>query len=566
MKSKKLLSVLLCTALLTAAFSGCGQTSNDSSSSDSSSSDSSASTGSSDAASTTGEESSTDTGEPEPLTLPISEDGAELDVYAMYGGTIMSDLNEIAGVKKAEEMTGVHINWIPVSLEEVNDKMGIMLSSGDYPDIIYPGVLYPGGVEAGIEEGVIYPDHDTLIRQYMPNYMAYLESNEEGRREATADSGKMLVVKCIIGQDFTAESEGTYQGLAYRKDLLEGLGIDEPTTVDEWHDALVAAKESGIEYPFMLEETGGSPLSLAWGVVTGMPNEDYVQMDGDTVVGAPLQPGFSEYIDTMAQWYAEGLIDPNFTSFNYYLDTPSSVENNQQLLYSIILSGFTGNNYYSMRMTTNENAYLQPIVAPVINEGDTVYQNGERAVAGDIIFISTSCEDPVLAAKWLDFQYSKEGELLNWYGIEGESYVLDENGEPQISDQILSAAAPSDELQKYALDRGQCWLGKNNWQAGNKLSVATSGSTQQMDAVAVWSAPEINLSTPSRGWTLNEEEGDIINSEGTAVTTLIQEYVINRIIGADTTPYEEFKEQLISYGYEDVIAAYQAAYDRYMAR
>ena len=65
MKSKKLLSVLLCTALLTAAFSGCGQKS----SNDSSSSDSSASTGSSDAASTTGEESSTDTGEPEPLTL-----------------------------------------------------------------------------------------------------------------------------------------------------------------------------------------------------------------------------------------------------------------------------------------------------------------------------------------------------------------------------------------------------------------------------------------------------------------------------------------------------------------
>ena len=368
MKSKKLLSVLLCTALLTAAFSGCGQKS----SNDSSSSDSSASTGSSDAASTTGEESSTDTGEPEPLTLPLSEDGAELEVYVMYGGTIMSDLNEIAGVQKAEEMTGVHINWIPVSLEEVNDKMGIMLSSGDYPDIIYPGVLYPGGVEAGIEEGVIYPDHDTLIRQYMPNYMAYLESNEEGRREATADSGKMIVVKCIVGKDFVAEAEGAYQGLGYRKDLLEGLGIDEPTTVDGWHDALVAAKESGIEHPFMLETSGGSPMSLAWGVVTGMPVENYVQMDGDTVVGSALQPGFAEYVDTMTQWYAEGLIDPNFTSFNYYVDTPGSVENNQHLLYSNILSAFTGNSYYAMRMCTNESEFIQPIVAPVVNE---VYAN-----------------------------------------------------------------------------------------------------------------------------------------------------------------------------------------------
>ena len=375
-----------------------------------------------------------------------------------------------------------------------------------------------------------------------------------------------IVVKCIVGKDFVAEAEGAYQGLGYRKDLLEGLGIDEPTTVDEWHDALVAAKESGIEHPFMLETSGGSPMSLAWGVVTGMPVENYVQMDGDTVVGSALQPGFAEYVDTMTQWYAEGLIDPNFTSFNYYVDTPGSVENNQHLLYSNILSAFTGNSYYAMRMCTNESEFLQPIVAPVVNEGDSTYLNNEQIVASDPIFISTSCEDPVLAAKWLDFQYSKEGELLNWYGIEGESYVMDENGEPQISDTIINAPVPSDELQKYALNAGQCWLGKNNWQTAAKLTEATTGSTQQMDAVAVWSSADVNLATPSREWTLTKDEGDLVNSEGTAVTTLIQEYVINRIIGADTTPYEEFKEQLISYGYEDVIAAYQAAYDRYMAR
>ena len=235
-------------------------------------------------------------------------------------------------------------------------------------------------------------------------------------------------------------------------------------------------------------------------------------------------------------------------------------------VFNIILSAFTGNSYYSMRMSTNESEFLQPVTAPVVNEGDTVYQNGERAVAGDLIFISTSCKDPVLAAKWLDFQYSKEGELLNWYGIEGESYVMDENGSPQISGTILSAPVPNDELQKYALNVGQCWLGKNNWEAASKMTQATSGSTQQMDAVEVWSSPEVNLAGPSRGWTLTKDEGDLANSKGTAVTTLIQEYIINHIIGADTTPYEEFKEQLISYGYEEVIAAYQAAYDRYMAR
>ncbi len=66
----------------------------------------------------------------------------------------------------------------------------------------------------------------------------------------------------------------------------------------------------------------------------------------------------------MKQWYSEGLIDPNFTTFDYYLDTPASVEANQHVLYSDLLSAFSGNSYYNMKMVTNESAYLQPVAAP----------------------------------------------------------------------------------------------------------------------------------------------------------------------------------------------------------
>lgn len=561
MKLKKLLALVLSASLLVTAFAGCGGNGGESSKDNSSS--------------TVSEETS-DTGEggvpaePEELTLPISEDGAELDVWVNYSGTIVSDLNEIEGVKRMEEMTGVHINWIPISQEELNDRFGIMLTSGDYPDIVYPGSLvYPGGVEVGVSDGVIYEDHDTLIRTYMPNYMAYLESNEEARREATSDNGKMMVIKCIVGQDYTAESEGTYQGLAYRKDILEDLGLEEPTTIDQWHDALVTAKESGIQYPLMIETTGFSPLSLAWGVSLGMPSTNFIQMDGDTVVGSASLEGFCGYLETMKQWYSEGLIDPNFTSFNYYLDTPASVENNEKLLYSTVLSGFSGQNYYSMRMVTNEEAYLQPVVAPVLNEGDEPIQCGDRVVAGDMMFISTSCEDPVLAAKWLDFLYSKDGELLLWYGIEGETYELDEEGNPQILDSIVNNAdglAPGDYLQKYALNRGNCWMGKNNWQASAKLTELTSGTTTQMDAVETWSTPETNIAYPTRGVTLTEDESDLITVNSTSLNTLIQEYMVNYIMGNDPTAPEDFQATLDGYGYQDVIDAYQAAYDRYLAR
>lgn len=563
MKLKKLSALLLSAALLVTAFAGC----NGGGESSSETPESGTASGETSETSEGGE-----TGEPEELTLPISEDGAELEVWVNYSGTIVSDLNEIEGVKKMEEMTGVHINWIPINQEELNDRFGILLTSGDYPDIVYPGSLvYPSGVEVGVSDGVIYEDTDSLIRQYMPNYMAYLESNEEARREATSDNGKMMVIKCIVGQDYTAESEGTYQGLAYRKDILEDLGLEEPTTIDQWHDALVAAKESGIEYPLMIETTGFSPLSLAWGVSLGMPSSNFIQLDPEsqTVIGSAAQEGFAGYLETMKQWYSEGLIDPNFTSFNYYLDTPASVENNEKLLYSTLISGFAGQNYLSMKMITNEDAYLQPVVAPVLEEGDEPIQCGDRVVAGDMIFISTGCEDPVLAAKWLDFLYSEDGERLLWYGIEGETYELDENGEPQLLDTVVDnpdGLSAGDYLQKYALNRGNCWIGKNNWQAGAKLNELTSGNNTQMEAVETWSTPETNIAYPTRGVTLTEEESDLITVNSTSLNTLIQEYMVNYIMGNDSTAPEDFQATLNDYGYQEVIDAYQAAYDRYMAR
>jgi putative aldouronate transport system substrate-binding protein len=157
------------------------------------------------------------------LSLPLCEEKQELTVWLAYSGTVMKDLNEIESVKKMEELTNVHINWVPVNQDDMVQKFGTLIASGDLPDIIQPN-YYPGGYEAGVEDGIIHPNMDYYIRNYMPNYMALLNSNEQLKREATADSGKMIVAKVIVGQANTVESEGTYMGLAYRADLWRSSG------------------------------------------------------------------------------------------------------------------------------------------------------------------------------------------------------------------------------------------------------------------------------------------------------------------------------------------------------
>lgn len=500
------------------------------------------------------------------LTLPLSEEKQELNVWLVYSGTVVSDLNEIAGIKKMEELTNVHINWTPVNQDELQDKYGTLVASGNYPDIIYAGSIeYPGGFETGVADGVIYDDMDTLIRNYMPNYMALLESSDEARREATADSGKMVICKNIVGTDTTAQSEGTYMGLAYRADILEKLGLDVPTTIDEWHDALVAAKEAGVATPFVLDQNGGSSIALSWGVCT--TSQNYLQLDGDKVVMSQALDGYGDYLETMRQWYSEGLINPNFSTFNFYLDTPASVEAGDTLLYSMILSGFTGNNYFKNHMCTVEDEYLQPIVAPLVKTGDTPVQAASRIIAKDPIYITTACENPELAAKWLDFQYSEQGQLLNWYGIEGETYTLDADGKPQFTDKVLNSdKAPSDILQEYALNWGNCWLGKHDIEASWKISTAVAGGqNQELEAVDIWSEPETNVYL-TMSITLTDAESMEVTNTLTALKTMIDEYTMNYIVGQDVEPFADFQAELEANGLQNVLDVYQAAYDRYLAR
>ena len=94
------------------------------------------------------------------LKLPLCEEKEELTVWLVYSGTVVSDLNDIEGVKLMEENTNVHINWIPIEQDSLNEQYGLLISSGKYPDIIYCTMEYPGGFEKGVEDGDIVNIYD----------------------------------------------------------------------------------------------------------------------------------------------------------------------------------------------------------------------------------------------------------------------------------------------------------------------------------------------------------------------------------------------------------------------
>jgi putative aldouronate transport system substrate-binding protein len=502
------------------------------------------------------------------LELPISDSGETLDVWLAYNGTLVKDINDIESVKVMEQNTGVHINWTIVSLSELNEKFSTLIASGDYPDIVFLSFFpeYPGGWAKGVEDGVVAKLNDYI--QFMPNYKAVLEANEWGDKQAKSDDGEYLIFYSIQGTDTEIKGEGVVSGVAYRSDILEQLNLEAPTTIDELHDVLVKVKEAGIcEYPFMPSQSGTSELSLSYGVRPFASMQ--VNKEGKIEFNA-TNPNFGVYMEEMRKWYAEGLIDPNFATFNFFMDLPASVEANSAFLYSTLTSANTGHGLYSTGKISNPDAYLQAYVAQAATD-DGLAKMDELQVTKCPGFISTSCKNPELAAKWLDYLYTDEAAVLLWYGIQGETFEYDANGHPQYTDAVINnvdGLPGSDYIQKIALcnNYAACWVGKANNEAGVKLTATLGGGDDaQAQSVAIWSEPEYNIALPA-GVSLTDEEGYIVNQFYTDIQTLTNEYVIKYITGVSDESFDSFVDKAYSYHLQEVIDCYQAAYERFVNR
>ena len=504
------------------------------------------------------------------LTLPITPEKTEISVLMVYDSNVIEDPNDIAGVKAMEEATNVHVNWTVYSQTVMLEKFSQMMATGELFDVMFPGGTnsYSGGYQQGIEDGVLI-DMDPYIKEYMPNYMALLESNSKAKKQATSDDGLMHSVRVLRGTDENLKIPGAFLGPAIRADLLEKMGEDVPETVDQLHDLLVKCKEAGMTAPMTLQGDGGTSLSLAWGVNTDW-STNFWQYDEETqkVCYAPFSENWDVYLDTMRDWYAEGLIDKNFTIGSPVISGDySNYENDQCMFIDTWFNFLTGDEIYRQGFVSNDKVNIVPLTGIVLNPGDPTIWCGNESYVNQEIYVTTEAEDKIdVVSKWIDYHYTTEGMRYKYYGIEGESYTLDSSGEVTYTDAILNdpdGLSIGDALSKYAM---RTYFGYQSETAENSTAIASAagGSVPVIEASEVWSSADITVHVPPV--TLSQEENEYINTYITDIQTMLQERMTKYILGTDTTSHEEFREKLKASHIEECTARMQAAVDRYNAR
>lgn len=430
--------VALLTAALTAAslLAGCGSSAGEST--DAGAQVKETSNANEAAETTAGGSDAEEAAAPAEVTYPLAE-GGTLTYWLQLNSNVsanFTNLGETELGKAWQEQTGVTVEFQHPASGQEKEQFNLIVADGSLPDIMeWQWVKqYPGGPEKAIKDGVIIPLND-IFDQYCPNIKKYLAENPEVDKMIKTDDGNYFAFPFIRGEDKLCYTVGGF----IRQDWLDELGLEVPTTVDEWHEVLTAFKEKkGAEAPLCFDWTNfkdSNPIAFAFKVGTANGTQ-FILDDEGKVAFAPAQEGYKEYLMTLNQWYEEGLIDRDIATLNG--DQVTAKMTSDKAGASVGWAASRMQLFMTSAQQTNPEYTLVATPTPTTEKGATPeYGYVENQFPDVAAAITSSCKNVELAAKFLDYGYSEAGHNLFNFGIEGVSYEM-KDGKAEYTDVVTN--------------------------------------------------------------------------------------------------------------------------------
>lgn len=463
------------------------------------------------------------------------------------------DMGDLILYQKLEEDTGVKISWIHPPVAENVTAFNVMLASADLPDIVTHEyyIDYPGGPDKAIADGV-YLRLNELMEENAPEYWALINEDDEIRSQTRTDLGSVWCFNMI-----DSFAQPSYYGPVYRKDWLEKLEIDVPTTIDEYHDMLVAFRdEMGADVPLYLNAQGFFPNSKMLMSAFGVSHEFYAE-DGVVHYG-PVEDGFREYLALMHGWLEEGLIDREFATRTQSGAYEAYVANNRTGAWED--AHFTWQGLLAKaadpQMELCSGPYLKLTEDQTIHFRQQNYRAQQNATA-----VTAECAHPEIAVAWLNMKFTDEYKIWGNYGVEGVTYEM-ADGQPQFTE--FAYANPdglslNQILYKYCFGKGPYYriMGRN-W-----FTFLPEG----VESMYTWFESSDGAAMLSPYMTMPPEDGEeyaIIMSD---IETYMQENAVAFITGERSLDtWDAYVAAIEDMGLERALAIKQQSYENFLKR
>ena len=499
------------------------------------------------------------------ITLPIVEEPITYSYwicYAPFAADLVNTdtLEGILVLDTIQEISGIHFDFTTANGAADRDNFNLMVAAGDYCDIIFDMSYYSTGLEGAVEEGIIQDLADVLPEK-CPTYWSYLTKDTSTLMAAYTDSGYMPTI-CAL----TPEVGQEVVGPVLRKDWLDEFGMDMPETYDDLYDYLEAAyTEKGAMME--LQSTDGISVDLGYG--ENLSLGEYEVIDGQVEYALGTER-LKNYLSLMNRLYTAGIISQDFFS-----SSNSDLSSQARMDFGSGSNSFlsvAANNTSDIMMNVTEDSFEMAVMPYVSADGATENHVGAGTLLGmmkdsDAWAFSADCDDIDPLLDLVEYLFSDDAYLLTNYGVEGETYTLDENGDPSYTDLIINNPdGLSYFFASYVYATNAAWsfvpflndmsrtfydFNDNQWQVYEDLKSLSDCACNYPD-YAVMTTDE------------SSEYASIESDLSTYVDSMILAFIVGSSnLEAD---FDAYLDTLYDMGLQDMLDLKQAAYDRAMER
>ncbi|WP_426320524.1 ABC transporter substrate-binding protein [Microbacterium sp. E-13] len=482
-----------------------------------------------------------------PLTLTIAGEKASL----------APDYNEMSLVQAWQDDTNITIDWQMLAPEVYSEKRNLLLASNDLPDAFLNSKFTDAELVRYGTNGTLIPLED-LIAEYAPNLTAIFDANPALKAAVTASDGHVYALP-------NAEELGLAAVPFFwsiNKSWLDALGLPIPTTVEEYHDALVAFKTQDPNGNGKADEVPLSFINNWWCADIGdlfaalggiADNADHrIVRDGEVIYSA-ADDRYRDAIKTLHEWYEEGLIDAeSFTQDDKAYLAKGKTD-------APVLGSYVWWETEEVVGTDRADDYvLLPVLEGVA--GRLVGHSNLTDYGRSAFAITSANKYPSATMRWVDALYEPQMSAQVSYGPIGETLV--ENSDGVLEQAPLPDGVNAGELrQEVALGAGAPHVITRD---GFKTVVlpeprALKRAEDLEENYLPYVEPQFY---PSVFFDVDELEriGRIEPDIKALVEQKRAEWIVS---GGVEDEWSAYVEQLENMGLEDLMEVYQDGYDRY---
>ena len=471
------------------------------------------------------------------------------------------EASDMKMMNRLEEITGIHIEWIKLEDSQVD----VFLASGEEFDLFYNFGNANRLQNYGVVGGLFANWYDYI--EYMPNLQSWFQDIPLMQKIVTETNGEMYALP-----SYNKGATSVTTRFMVRLDVLENAGLEMPNTVEEFYQCCKTALESGATkgyaplLPTSLSNFNSRIEPFFFASFGESVDVDFTSLDGKTVSYSRISDQYKEYLKYMHRMYAENLLEQEYLTIDKA--TSSARVKEGLCLFNDDMQNVVGSDFASGVIEIDQVA---PLLSDFTDTRKTRAYNFASFSAG---MMSKKTKYPEAIARLVDCWYAKE-EIVPGSGIFSESFINGIYGEDFWYDEddegnytlVVNIPEESGEtvqanyLAKYV---------KPVFSFGAKISLGIGGTENILARQKAYirnNHPYQVDYFPQRDMKLTSEEQAVINNEFSDINSYVIEMRGKFIAGIEDIDgaWDKYVQTINNMGLEDVLDAYQNAYDRWNA-